>query len=314
MDDRLDINTPEPPPGPRRPHPGAGNVLISAERRWHSPHVHVLAGSVKFAIRGEIDVETRRGRYRVSRRRFLLVNAWEPYTFQIAPGDVAETCSLFFRGGYLASLQEAALGSHATLLERGPAEGARGQLEFPEALFEAGSSGVGPSLRQLHSAWRAGASQLCLADRVRDVGEALIRLRTGAHARAERIAAVRASTRAELFRRTQAAAMFAREHFAGDIGLGRAARHAGMAPHHLHRTFRAVHGLTLHQWIVQLRLEEARRLLAHSDLPVAAVCRRVGYTSAPSFANLFRARFGCSPTRFRRQSAVHGGAAGARLR
>jgi AraC family transcriptional regulator len=73
-----------------------------------------------------------------------------------------------------------------------------------------------------------------------------------------------------------------------------------MAPHHLHRTFRAVNGVTLHQWIVGLRLDEAKRLVQETDLPIASVCHRVGYASLPSFTHLFRARFGCPPGAFRR--------------
>jgi len=78
------------------------------------------------------------------------------------------------------------------------------------------------------------------------------------------------------------------------------ARVAGMAPHHLHRTFRAANGVTLHQWIVRLRLDEAKRLVQETDMPISHVCHRVGYSSLPSFTTLFRAHFGRPPAAFRR--------------
>jgi AraC-like DNA-binding protein len=73
-----------------------------------------------------------------------------------------------------------------------------------------------------------------------------------------------------------------------------AAKQACMAPHHLHRTFRTICGVTLHQRVVQLRLEHARRLLQETDLPIASICRRVAYSSVPSFTNLFKSCFGSS--------------------
>ena len=299
MDDFLDINAPE-PKGPRSGS-GGRNTLISSFRTWHSPHVHVLSASVKFAIRGAIDVETRRGTYRLTNKRFLFLNAYEPYTFQIAPKSAAQTCSLFFRSRYLASLERALTTSDARLLDQSPADDDLApHLEYPEVLVPAASHGVGSRLVALFNAWQAGASAYGLADRVRDVGEALISLRSRCLAAREGIHAAKSSTRAELYRRVQVASLFVREHYTQDIDLGRVAREAGMAPHHLHRTFRAVNGMTLHQWIVDLRLEEAKRLVQETDLPIASVCHRVGYASLPSFTHLFRTRFGRPPAAFRR--------------
>jgi AraC-like DNA-binding protein len=299
MDDFPQINTPE----PRGPRSGSGgrNTLISAFRTWHSPHVHVLSASVKFAIRGAIDVETRQGAYRLTNRRFLFLNAYEPYTFQIAPNSAAQTCSLFFRSRYLASLERALTTRDGALLDL-PAgdEELTPHLEYPEVLVPAASHAVGARLVALFDAWQAGASPHGLADRVRDVGEALIGLRSRCVTAREGIRAVKSSTRAELYRRVQMAALYVRENYTRDIDLNRVAQEAGMAPHHLHRTFRAVNGMTVHQLLVGLRLDEAKRLVQETDLPMAQVCHRVGYASLPSFTHLFRARFGRPPGAFRR--------------
>ncbi len=293
MGDFLQINTPE-PTGPRTPS-GGRNTLISSFRTWHSPHVHVLSASVKFAIRGEIDVETQHGVYRLNNRRFLFLNAYEPYTFQIAPRSAAQTFSLFFRSRYLASL------ACARSLDNMPDDGDLSpHLEYPEVLVSANAHAIGGRLRALFDAWQADASPYCLSDRVRDVGEALIALRSRSLAQVEDIPAAKRGTREELFRRIQIAALYARENYTKDIDLNDVARVAGMAPHHLHRTFRAANGVTLHQWIVRLRLDEAKRLVQETDLPISHVCHRVGYSSLPSFTTLFRSHFGRPPAAFRR--------------
>lgn len=304
IEDFLEINCPEPPPGPRSDGARAHNTLISTLRKWHSPHVHVLASSIKFAITGEIDVETRSGSYRLNSKRFLVLNAWEPYVFKIAPGSIAWTFSLFFRSRYLPSLEEALLHGDAALLERGTSEKLSAQLEFPEAVFPSNSHSIGIRLRSLFNAWQRGASQYCLSDRVRDIGEALIGLRSRSLLQVSRIDAVKRSTREELFRRVQAAAIFVHDNYARDIDLGTVARQVGMAPHHLHRTFRAIQGLTLHRSIVQLRMNEAKRLLQQTDMPISSVCNRVGYSSLPSFTRLFRSRFGCAPSALRLSSRI----------
>ena len=299
MDDFPQINTPE-PRGPRSAS-GGRNTLISSYRTWHSPHVHVLSASVKFAIRGEIDVETRRGVYRLTNRRFLFLNAYEPYTFQIAPKSAAQTFSLFFRSRYLASLQQALATSEERLLDQPPDDNELSpHLEYPEVLVPASTSDVGARLRALFDAWQTGASPHGLADRVRDVGEALVHLRSRAASQLAGIPAAKRVTREELFRRIQIAALFVRENYTKDIDLNDVARVAGMAPHHLHRTFRAANGVTLHQWIVRLRLDEAKRLVQDTDMPISHVCHSVGYASLPSFTTLFRAHFGRPPAAFRR--------------
>jgi AraC-like DNA-binding protein len=236
----------------------------------------------------------------LTNRRFLFLNAYEPYTFQIAPKSAAQTCSLFFRSRYLASLGRSLMARDAELLDRPPDDDLTPHPEFPEVLVPAGSQAVGARLVALFNAWQSGASPHGLADRVRDVGEALIRLRSRCEAARAGIRAVKSSTRAELYRRVQVAALYVRENYTKDIDLNRVAKEAGMAPHHLHRTFRAVNGMTLHQLIVGLRLDEAKRLVQETDLPIANVCHRVGYASLPSFTHLFRARFGRPPAAFRR--------------
>lgn len=304
FEDFLEINCPEPPPGRRSGHAGGRNTLISALRKWHSPHVHILSSSIKFAIAGEIDIETNKGKYRLNSKRFLILNAWEPYTFTIAPKSVARTFSLFFRSRYLPSLQDTLLHSDAALLERGSGEDLSTQLEFPEIIFHSGSNTVGVRLLALFNAWQKGASQHCLSDRVRDIGEALIGVRSSSLSQVGRIDAVKRSTREELFRRVQGAVIFVRQNYSKDIDLNSVARQVGMAPHHLHRTFRAIHGFTLHRWIVQLRLEEAKRLLEQTEIPIRNICTRVGYSSVPSFTNLFRSRFGRAPSALRLSSRV----------
>jgi AraC-like DNA-binding protein len=59
-------------------------------------------------------------------------------------------------------------------------------------------------------------------------------------------------------------------------------------------------GRTVQQWITERRMQEARRLLADTDLTVAEIARRVGYREAGYFVRRFRAAHGVTPAAWRR--------------
>lgn len=75
---------------------------------------------------------------------------------------------------------------------------------------------------------------------------------------------------------------------------------ACLSPFHYHRLFSRAFGETPHDFLKRLRLDRARQLLAHSDLPVTEVCLAVGYESLGSFSTLFRTEPGVSPIAYRR--------------
>ena len=63
--------------------------------------------------------------------------------------------------------------------------------------------------------------------------------------------------------------------------------------------FSAVVGAAPMAYVTQWRMHLAVRLLRETDLSVAAVAHRLGYSSEPSFTRLFRAHLGAPPGRFR---------------
>ena len=55
--------------------------------------------------------------------------------------------------------------------------------------------------------------------------------------------------------------------------------------------------------MLTVRLGRAKELLAATELPVAAVARRVGYDDPAYFSRLFTRRVGMAPVRFRAQQS-----------
>lgn len=63
--------------------------------------------------------------------------------------------------------------------------------------------------------------------------------------------------------------------------------------------FRKATGVSPHQYIMAKRLEEARHLLRHTDLPVNEVAEMSGYANQAYFSAIFKKNFGVTPTRYK---------------
>jgi AraC family transcriptional regulator len=74
---------------------------------------------------------------------------------------------------------------------------------------------------------------------------------------------------------------------------------ARMSPYHFLRTFRAVTGVTPHQWLLRARLRAAAERLATTALPVTGIALDVGFDDLSNFTRSFRAEFGASPREYR---------------
>jgi AraC family transcriptional regulator len=87
---------------------------------------------------------------------------------------------------------------------------------------------------------------------------------------------------------------------ATDFSLAAVAGEADMSEFHFSRMFRKATGQAPSQYFIQLRLDEARRLLLNSDMSVIEIALEVGYSSPSHFAHLFKRHAGVTPGEYRR--------------
>jgi AraC-like DNA-binding protein len=83
------------------------------------------------------------------------------------------------------------------------------------------------------------------------------------------------------------------------ISLADVAAELALTPGHLTTVVRRKTGRTVQQWIGQRRMQQARVLLAETDLTVAAISRRVGCPDVSFFIRRFRAEHATTPARWR---------------
>ena len=87
-----------------------------------------------------------------------------------------------------------------------------------------------------------------------------------------------------------------REHYSQSFQVADLARRTGMSVSAFHRNFQAVTAMSPIQFQKQIRLQEARLLVATHPNEVTGVGYRVGYDSPSQFSREYRRQFGAPPS------------------
>ncbi|MDB4964704.1 MAG: AraC family transcriptional regulator [Myxococcales bacterium] len=95
---------------------------------------------------------------------------------------------------------------------------------------------------------------------------------------------------------------FIRENLGSPISLQAIAREAGLSRFHVLRLFKHAYGETPFKRLTRLRMEDAQRRLARTNVSVTEIASTCGYDNSAHFASAFRRVFGVSPTAFRRMA------------
>lgn len=102
------------------------------------------------------------------------------------------------------------------------------------------------------------------------------------------------------YRRIVQAKLFIDAHYAENIELFTIADEAYYSKFHFIRKFKEVYQKTPHQYLILVRVENAKKLLTQG-LSVASVCTAVGFEELSSFSKLFKRLAGINPSVYRQQ-------------
>jgi AraC-like DNA-binding protein len=91
------------------------------------------------------------------------------------------------------------------------------------------------------------------------------------------------------------------QHLGRPISLAEVAAVARLSPAGFSRFFRRMTGRTFMNWVHELRICQACRLLVHSDRPVLTVAIESGFENLSHFNRVFRRLRGCTPREFRQR-------------
>jgi len=95
----------------------------------------------------------------------------------------------------------------------------------------------------------------------------------------------------------------------GNISVNELAIACSLSESHFARRFRHSFGTSVHQYLIELRIDHAKRLLADSDKPLVEIALRSGFYDQASFTRTFNRIERMTPSRWRRfnphQARVH---------
>ncbi len=86
-----------------------------------------------------------------------------------------------------------------------------------------------------------------------------------------------------------------------NLRVAEIAREAGYSRCHFIQMFRASAGMTPHKFLIQLRIEHAKRLLRKSDLRLTDIALACGFSSHAHMSHVFRQTLGVVPAELRRR-------------
>jgi len=90
------------------------------------------------------------------------------------------------------------------------------------------------------------------------------------------------------------------QHFREPVLLADLTKSCGLSATHVHRLFQRLLRMSPTEYLVALRLQEARRLLASTELPISAIAMNTGFFDQSHFTKRFRKMTGMTPTQFRK--------------
>jgi len=108
------------------------------------------------------------------------------------------------------------------------------------------------------------------------------------------------NTIADILPRLLQARQFIEAEYSEAIKTEDVARYVALSEYHFARLFKTAFETTVHQYVLRLRLNQARYLLEAND-SVTDVSLSVGYNSLSAFITAFRKYFGLTPSAYRAQ-------------
>jgi AraC-like DNA-binding protein len=148
-----------------------------------------------------------------------------------------------------------------------------------ETLSEAGLEGAFGPLPEVESLWRGALPAISLTEK------------DGAQ--------VQAATSVQDFR-AEYACRYVLSHYQENINRDKMAEMVNLSPGYFSNLFRSEVGMSFSDYLIQVRIENAKRLLRRFDLSVEAISKQCGFNSLAHFSRTFKDRCGLSPLKYRK--------------
>lgn len=105
-------------------------------------------------------------------------------------------------------------------------------------------------------------------------------------------------------RAIEVALQYIRTHYHADLSLEKVASIVYLNPVYFSQLFKQKTGHGFKEYVIHLRLEQAKQLLMNHKLKIADIAERIGYQDMRHFTQVFRKKYGVTPSEYRAEQGV----------
>ncbi|WP_316794388.1 AraC family transcriptional regulator [Pedobacter frigoris] len=231
--------------------------------------------------------------------KFIVLNEGSAYSNKIESAEEVNICSILFDADFVCDYEYSSANENRVLLDN-PQYYKNGKPVFIEAIYALNEE-VRTGIQQLKKATEMGLKdEVLLMEYFNGCLSAYYDLY---HAevtnRAKSLKSLNLSTRSEILRRLSIARDYMLSNYNKSICLYDVALAACLSVNHLLRTFKQAYHQSPHQFLTDVRLQQAKYYLKNTDYSVSEIVDIVGFECPSSFTRLFRSSFKITPGKFR---------------
>ena len=255
--------------------------------------------SVKTFSNGNAYYNTGKGFYRVDSRSFLILNSDTEYAIKINQPEPVSSFCLFFKTELLSELASLSFRKPEFLVDN--YNFLPDNFNFVERTFP---------IERLHTSsfyrFKSGLDTFnhdpfWVTENFVSIINDLAGINSENFAERERLRLKRNSARREVYKRVMIAREYLHYSYNRAVSLEEVANVSCLSLNHLLRCFKQVFGISPHQYLVTVKLQQAQRLLKKSDKSLMQICDEIGFQSVGTFCNLFKKRTGFTPQEYKNQ-------------
>lgn len=97
---------------------------------------------------------------------------------------------------------------------------------------------------------------------------------------------------------------FISENYMNDIELKDIASHVYLSPIYFHKIFSKILGVTPHEYLINERLSQAKKLLLSTDMSIVNIATKCGFNSQSYFNYIFKKEIGLTPKQYKQSMGV----------
>lgn len=276
------------------------NVIFNAKVKQSSCDDHAGFLSIKTSFEGEEWYRINGVPYAVRKDTFLVLNEDQNYSCSIASDKPVHSFSLFFKPRFAGNVLRGIMESEHALLDEPFKQGSK--VELFQKLYPTDpllQQQIAYLIRRLNT---EGYSTTGADEVLSQILRQVIVLNNQEDKQVRHIKGIKYSTRQEIYRRVCIVRDVLHSCFAENINLELISRYACLSLPQLIRQFKAVYGITPHQYLTAVRMEHAATLLRNSPVSIIDITAACGLQDSSAFCRLFRTHYGTSPETFRRKN------------